>query len=247
MSRIHMAAGLNLCINALLLYGVGCMTGQRPRLWRLLAAAALGAAHAAVCLRPDCRPLGALPCRLLVLTLMGLLTFGGEGRAAASLLLVTPALENAVAQAGRGGWWQLAACIAALWLLGGFCPQRRVIPVEITRGNRTLRLRALYDTGNELRDPVTGEGVLVIGSGEALRLTGLTERQLESPLQTMESRPLPGLRLVPYQSVGAKNGLLLAMRFPDVRIGGRSRPALVAFAPQSFGREYQALAGGFLC
>ncbi len=44
-----------------------------------------------------------------------------------------------------------------------------------------------------------------------------------------------------------KNGLLLAMRFPNVRIGGRSRTALVAFAPQSFGSEYQALAGGILC
>ena len=162
-------------------------------------------------------------------------------------LLVTLALGSAVREAGRGGWWQLAATIAGIFWLTNRAPRRRLIPVEIIGQGKTIHLHALYDTGNELRDPVTGESVLVIGSPEAKRLTGLTKKQLAEPLKTMEQMPLPGLRLVPFRAVGAEHGLLLAMRFRRVRVGRRTGDALVAFAPQSFGTEYQALAGGTLC
>lgn len=247
LSRIHMVAGLNFCVNGLLLAGTGCMTGRDTRLWRLLAAAALGAVHAAVCFHPDCRFLGALPWRVLILTVMALLAFGLDARAIGTFLLVTLALGSAVREAGRGGWWQLAATIAGIFWLTNRAPRRRLIPVEIIGQGKTIHLHALYDTGNELRDPVTGESVLVIGSPEAKRLTGLTKKQLAEPLKTMEQMPLPGLRLVPFRAVGAEHGLLLAMRFRRVRVGRRRGDALVAFAPQSFGTEYQALAGGTLC
>ena len=247
LSRIHMVAGLNFCVNGLLLAGTGCMTGRDTRLWRLLAAAALGAVHAAVCLHPDCRFLGAFPWRVLILTVMALLAFGLDTRAIGTFLLVTLALGSAVREVGRGGWWQLAATIAGIFWLTNRAPRRRLIPVEITGGGSTVSIQALYDTGNELRDPVTGESVLVIGSPEAKRLTGLTKKQLAEPLKTMEQMPLPGLRLVPFRAVGAEHGLLLAMRFRRVRVGRRRGDALVAFAPQSFGTEYQALAGGTLC
>ena len=246
MSRYHVVAGLNFCINGLLLAGTGCMTGRDTRLWRLLAAAGLGAAHAAVCLRPDCRFLGALQWRVLVLTGMALVTFGLDARAMGTFLLVTLALGSAVREAGRGGWWQLAATLGGIFLLTNHS-SRRLIPVEITGQEKTIHFHALYDTGNELRDPVTGESVLVIGSGEAASLTGLTRQQLAEPLKTMEQMPVPGLRLVPFRAVGAENGLLLAMRFRQVRVGRRRGAALVAFAPQNFGTEYQALAGGTLC
>ena len=49
----------------------------------------------------------------------------------------------------------------------------------------------------------------------------LTPEQLKRPLETITASPLPGLRLIPYRAVGAENGLLLAMRFPAVRVGGR--------------------------
>ena len=245
LNKIYMVAALNFCVNALLLAGTGSLAGKELRAWRVLLASALGAVYAALCMHPVHRQLSRLPLRLLSLLAMALLSYGGDIRTGGVFVLLTMALNDAVAAAGRGGIWQLPACLLGVQLLGflAFGSGRRLVPVQIG----ALRLKALCDTGNELRDPITGEGVLVIGSGEAGQLTGLTERQLEHPLETMESRPLPGLRLVPYQAVGAKNGLLLAMRFPDVRIGGRSRTALVAFAPQSFGSEYQALAGGILC
>lgn len=249
-SRIVVAAVLNFCVNVLLLAGTGHLAGRELRPIRLLAAAILGAVYAAGCMLRPRWHLGALPWHLGVLTAMALLCYGRDIKTGGVYILLTMALSDAVAAAGRGGIWQLPLCLAGVQCLGRFAfgtAGRRLIPVEIADRGRTVRLKALYDTGNELRDPVTGESVLVIGSDPARQLTGLTEQQLHHPLETLERMPLPGLRLVPYQAVGETSGLLLAMRFQRVRLGSRSRAALVAFAPQSFGSEYQALAGGTLC
>ncbi len=250
MSKLYIVAALNFCINALLLAGTGNLAGKELRPWRLLLASALGAAYAGACMRPEMWRFASLPWRVASLAGMALLTYGPDAKTGGVFVLLTMALGYAVDAAGRGGAWQLPICLAGVQLLGRFAfggSGRKYVPVEITGADATVQLRALYDTGNELRDPITGEAVLVIGSSQARQLTGLTEAQLERPLETLEKMPLPGLRLVPYQAVGAKNGLLLAMRFPKVRMGSRSRAALVAFAPQSFGSEYQALAGGILC
>ena len=123
-------------------------------------------------------------------------------------------------------------------------PGRRLLPVEISGGGKHIRLTALVDTGNELRDPITGQSVLVIGSQAAQELTGLTPEELKRPLETITASPLPGLRLIPYRAVGSESGLLLAMRFPSVCLGGRTGAGIVAFAPQRFGEEYEGLIGG---
>ncbi len=248
LSKLCFVSALNFCINALLLAGTGNLAGKGLRPWRLLLASALGAAYAGVCLRPALRPLAGLPWRLAILGAMALVAYGPDGKTGGVFVLLTMALGYAVNAAGRGGVWQLPVCLVGVQLLGRFAlGAQRIIPVEISGDGATVHLRALWDTGNQLRDPVTGESVLVIGSSPARQLTGLTEAQLARPLETLENSPLPGLRLVPYQAVGAKNGLLLAKRFSKVRLGGRSCAALVAFAPQSFGTDYQALAGGILC
>ena len=84
----------------------------------------------------------------------------------------------------------------------------------------------------------------MIGSQAAQELTGLTPEELKRPLETITASPLPGLRLIPYRAVGSESGLLLAMRFPSVCLGGRTGPGIVAFAPQRFGEEYEGLIGG---
>ena len=90
--------------------------------------------------------------------------------------------------------------------------------------------------------------MLVIAGEVAQKLTGLTGSQLRSPLETLAARPMPGLRLIPYRAVGQKGGMLLALRFSDVKIGSRVRSAVVAFAPEGLGSgdRYQALTGGVL-
>ena len=96
-------------------------------------------------------------------------------------------------------------------------------------------------TGNTLQDPVTGQPVLVIGADAANRLTGLSREQLRSPVESLEA--LPGLRLVPYRTVGG-SGLMLARKYQNVKIGKWKGSQLVAFAPERLGGGYEALTGG---
>lgn len=239
--------GINFLVNALLLAGTARMAGQRPAFLRLLAAALLGTAHALGCLLPGFQFLGALHWRLVCLVLMSLTAYGGELRLGCIFSLLTLALEGTALAYGRGGRWQLPLFAAALFILGkyAFGPRgRRLLPAEIEGNGKRLTVTALLDTGNELRDPITAEPVLVIDCLRARELTGLTREQLRHPLETMTHSTLPGLRLIPYRAVGAENGLLLALRVPAVRIGGRKRPGIVAMAPQSFGEDFQAIAGG---
>lgn len=247
LERLWKVAAVSLLVNALLLLGTARLAGRgiSPRRW--LAAALLGAAHGAGCLVPGFGFLGGLHWRLVSLGLMGVLAFGPDGKLCCIYAMLTMALDGAALAAGRGGLWQLPLYAAGVFLLGKFAfgqPGRRLLPVEISGGGKHIRLTALVDTGNELRDPITGQSVLVIGSQAARELTGLTTEELQRPLETITASPLPGLRLIPYRAVGSESGLLLAMRFPVVCMGGRRGPGIVAFAPQRFGEEYDGLIGG---
>ena len=121
---------------------------------------------------------------------------------------------------------------------------KRFVPVELTYGGKQVKLTALQDTGNTLRDPLTGQQILVVGPQVAAALTGLTRQQLRDPAGAVGA--LPGLRLVPYRAVGTDGGMLLALRLNRVKIGQWQGSSLVAFAPEGLGEheEYQALTGG---
>ena len=121
--------------------------------------------------------------------------------------------------------------------------RKRLVEVSLNYQGKTLRFTALYDTGNELRDPVTGEGVLVLSDTIAGELTDLPKEAFAHPVESIAL--LPGLRLIPYQTVG-NAGFLLAMRIPEAKIGNRQGSVVVAFSPRHFGRNYQALTGGML-
>ena len=119
--------------------------------------------------------------------------------------------------------------------------------LKLTLGEKTVSMLALQDTGNTLRDPVSGESVVVISPRAARNLTGLTEEDLRAPLETLARRPIPGLRLIPYRAVGA-GGLLLGLKIQEAELDGKKQSLLVAFAPEGLGNGdmYQALTGGAL-
>lgn len=247
--QLYYVVFLNFCVNWLLLTGAAKQAGLRGRMGRIALAAGLGAVHAAGCVLSGFRFLGALHWRLVCLVLMSALAFG-TGRAAwkpgSLFTLEVMALGGAASIAGDS--WLLLLFAVAVRILSRYSMgtgRRTLLPVEIRGREGTVRLTALHDTGNELRDPVTGEPVLVVGRSAALRLAGLTAGQLADPLAALGT--IPGLRLIPYHSVDSDSGLLLAMRFPSVRIGGREHSGIVAFAPGGLeGEDYQALAGGIL-
>lgn len=245
---------LNFGVDLLLLLGTNRLAGFPPGLRRLIPAALLGAFYSGACLLPGFRFLGSTLWRLASLGLMAVTAFGWNPSAlkrCGIFLLLSMALGGTVYLLGRSSVPALLLAAAALWGLsrvafGGQVGGKEYVSVELAREGHCVHLTALRDTGNTLRDPVSGEPVLVIGSEAAEELTGLTRQQLSRPLETLALRPLPGLRLVPYHAVGNSGGMLLAMRFRNVRIGQVRRDAIVAFACDGLGRGevYQALTGG---
>lgn len=245
---------VNFLVDFLLLLGTNRLSGFPAGIRRCAAAALVGAVYSGGCLLPGFRFLGNPLWRCVSLGLIGVLAFGcnsGAVKRCGVFLLLSLAMGGLALSVGRGDGFSLTFCAASCLLLsvlsfGGRIGGREYVPVQITEGDHTASLLALKDTGNTLRDPVTGEQVLIISSEAARRLTGLTPQQLQHPLETLAFRPVPGLRLIPYRSVGNAGGFLLAKRFSNVTIADRKQSALVAFAAEGLGTGecYQALMGG---
>lgn len=243
---------LNLLVNLLLLLAAGRLCGHSVGLVRGLSAAALGGFHAAGCLVPGFYFLGNTLWRAVSLSLMAFIAFGlsvSGFRRGLVFMFLSFALSGAVQWLGKGGAAGLLGSAGMICLLcgigfGGRIGSTAYIPVELSYQDKRLRLTALRDTGNTLIDPITGRQVLIIGADAAKKLTGLTRDQLQKPVETIGA--LPGLRLIPYRSVGKEHGLLLALRLQDVKIGSWKGSSLVAFAPEGLSGEggYQALTGG---
>lgn len=243
---------LNFLVDFLLLLGTNRLAGYPAGPGRAAAAAALGGVYGGVCLLPGFRFLGNILWRTVSLGLMGTIAFGLDRstvRRCVLFVLLSMALGGIALGLGSGSFPALlgaAAGVTGLCLVGfrGRADDRRYIPVLLERGGKQVRLLALYDTGNTLRDPLTGQPVLVAGERIGRELLGLTRQDLSDPVSGMVQRP--GLRLIPYRAVGKRQGMLLAVNIPRARIGNRERSVLVAFAPEGLEQtgEFEALIGG---
>ena len=246
---------LNFIVDFLLLAGTNRLLGFPGPLWRCALAAAVGALYSGLCLMRGFSFLGNPLWRLISFAGMSVIAFGcsfSAFRRGGVFWILSMALGGIALSFGKGQFLPLVLCAAGLWLLcrmgfGDGMPGSEYLPVTLKREGITVRTTALRDTGNTLRDPITGEQVLVISAALAQQLTGLTPDQLASPLETMAGHSIPGLRLIPYRAVGGA-GMLLALRFDSVTMGTREQSALVAFAPEEIGngKLYQALAGGVI-
>lgn len=232
-------------VNVLLLFAAGQLMGGGWRAIRILAAAVLCGLFAGFSLVPGFAFLEHFLWRLCSLLLTGLLAYGFSRKAYGTTLLfslLNLSLGGITSSQNELLAWLLGAAgigLACLVLGKG----QNLVPVELTYRDRTLRITALRDTGNTLRDPITGKAVLIVGADIAEVLTGLSRAALRDPVKTVET--VPGLRLIPYKTVG-NTGFLLAVSIPDAKIGNRRGNTLVAFSPNLFGSNYQALTGGMV-
>ena len=247
---------LNFLVDFLLLLGTNRLTGYPPGVKRVALAAALGSVYAAFCLIPEFRFLGNMLWRIVFLTLMAMLAFGfqaGTIQRGAVFVLLSMALGGIASGFGMVDFFALLVCALLLWLLccagfGGQVGGTVYVPVELNWQGRSLKLLALKDTGNTLRDPLTGEQVLVCGADVGEELLGLDRMAFLDPAGTALSGLIPGVRLVPYRAVGQPAGMLLAVRMKAVKLGEKSVDPLVAFAPNVIaeGKNYRMLTGGML-
>ena len=247
---------LNFGVDYLLLLGTNRLVGCRGSHAGMLLAAGLGAVYGGLCMVPDFRFFGNTIWRIISLAGMAVLAFGWNGsalRRGTIFLFLAMALGGITTALNSREFWAIllaAAGVTVMCRVGfrGKALTQKYVPVTLRAGDKQLKLTALVDTGNTLKDPVTGQQVLVAGPDIAKTVTGLTPKELASPIETVSSGKYRGLRLIPYRAVGQSAGMLLAMSFDEVWIDGKQAGTIVAFAPESFGtaEAYQALAGGVL-
>ena len=245
---------LNFAVDYLLLLCAERVAGYVPAWGRIAWASVLGGIYSGVCLLPGFRFLGNIVWRIMALAVMSVIAFGinsGTVRKSVIFILMTMALGGAVSGLQAGSFDQLlgtAFSVTVLCLLGfkGKTEAARYLPVELEYNGRKMRMTALHDTGNTLRDPISGEQVFIAGADVGIGLFGLKMTDLENPLETVLHPPISGLRLIPFSSVGQPSGMLLAVRCVSARIDRWHGRPLIAFSSQKIGKDdiYQLLAGG---
>ena len=272
------AFAVNGSVNYLLLLSAACLAGAPLRRGRFLLAAALGGLYAAASFVPALAFLRTAGMKAVLLAVMALTAFGAR-RQTVKLALLFAAISAALAGAAmlaaqllrldplllpNGVFYPLRA--RAILFLAALCcglchlilsrvtaHSGQLIPLTIRLGPHAVPLTALLDTGNTLKDPLTGEPVLVVDAGVAARLlpdAGLNAAALADPAglfaSLSEQYPSDRFRLIPYRAVGTASGLLLAVRCSVTGKSGRSEPKLVAFSPTPVSQtgEFDALIGG---
>ncbi len=235
-----------------LLLGTNRILGAQSHLIRLGLGALLGAIHSGLCVASGYRLLAGAFWNVICLFLGGMVAFGARRDSLGKCVLyavLSMGISWLTVAAGGGQWIRVVGALGIFFLslrVVGRRKEENIMSVEISYQNEKVNIWALRDTGNGLKDPITGKPVLVVGPKVAQKLLGLTQQQLENPVDSVGC--VPGLRLIPYHTIGKENGLLLGMRIHNTRIGTWQGSTIVAFAPYGLGERenYQALTGGYL-
>ena len=269
---------LNSVVDYLLLSASGSLLGVPIQRGRLAAAGALGGIYAVLSLIPQLGFLQTVCFRLLTAALLCLCAFGqvrGILRQTVVLFLLAAAFSGITllltecfsapgALIGGTVYYPLSVGVLVLtaggatglivWGLGRLMQHGgNIAQVDLRLDGRKKRLTALYDTGNTLRDPMSGQRVMVADwtlLRELFPELGLKPEEVRRPGTLMErmAREVPQLhpRLIPYKTASTEQGMLLALRPEWMQVDGKEEKMLVAFSPVtvSDGGGYQALLGG---
>lgn len=244
-----------------LLWAAGKLCQAPRRRLRLLAAGCLGAAYAVLALLWP--PAASLPGKGASLAAMLLLAYGGERglwRLSLAFLAMCAVYAGvAAAVVWTAGSASLRALVFALGMSMGVC----ALPfrfsgrrggrarLRLVAGDRSVDLTALRDTGNRLREPLSGAPALI---AEEAELLPLLEPELQERLRATAGFPAPerlpllgpGFRLLPYRTLDG-GGFLLAFRPEQVYVDGVPCPGMWAAlspGPLRPGDGCAALVGG---
>lgn len=268
---------LNLLLDYLLLLAAAQLSGRTLHRLRLLACAAGGGAYAVLTFLPGCGFLRTPLCQLAVGSIIALCAYGGRGRPALLFLLLSGGLAGFVLALGlwagsptgllgrvyRGevSWPLLLGAALGFYVLlrlllgqGARHGGGELLKITISVCGRKQTVTALHDTGNTLRDPVSGRPALVLERNAAEELwPPEVAVVLASPLPPEEKMArlhrqgaAVTFSLLPFRSVGTPAGLLLAARSDYIEINGcryPRTPVALSEHPVSDGGGYHALWG----
>ena len=243
---------LNFICDYLILLGSARVCGVLPHRMRYCVAALLGAVYAVLSVLPGFAFLTLLPIKLASGILMALIAFAREPkfwRCAAVFFAVSAVFGGtlwalSVQSGGMQNAMYLPVSTPALVLSFGIIyaalslvfrrtaksTGKAVHTVVIGFCGQSVTLRALYDSGNCLYDPMSGSEVLIAGAAQLVPLLGEGAESL-SPTELL-TLYAGKMRLIPYSAVGTQNGLLPAFRPDSLTVDGKVREdILVAVSP----------------
>ena len=269
---------VNSLIDYLLLMVCGNVTGTPVRRKRVLISGLFGGIYAVLCLMPGLSFLEGLLWKGLAAWFLCLLAFGtrpGMLRRSVVLILLAAAFSGLVllltemfsapaSLIGSTVYYPVTLPVLMLTAGGSYGLMQMalsrlthhggdIVNVEVTLCGVRRAFTALRDTGNTLRDPISGWGVMVADWNVlAVGVHGreLTRQAVEQPTlglgQLMTIAPELKPRLIPYKTVGVASGLLLAVCPEEIKVDGKKEQLLLAFSavPVSDGGGYEALIGG---
>lgn len=254
----------NLAIDYILLLVSSRISGVPARRWRVALAAVIGGVYALFCALTPGSVLTSLFIKLSVGLLMVAAVFGFRARLLRVALVffgVSAAFAGAILAAclvsGRNvdlysgvNFGTLILSFAVFYALFGLVfravgshrVKGEVERLTVTYRGRKVTLPALLDTGNGLREPLSGlpvtvcslEAVAPLLDPEALNVL----RAYPDPAKAVEAlgeRQNYSFILVPYRAVGTKGGMLPAFRPDSVRAGLREIDTLIAVDPGGLG------------
>lgn len=243
---------LNFICDYLILLGSARVCGVLLRRVRYAVAALFGAVYAVASVLPGFAFLTLLPVKLASGVLMALIAFAKESkfwRCAAVFFAVSAVFGGtlwalSVQGGGMGNAVYLPVSMPVLVLSFGIIyaalslvfrrtaksTGKAVHTVVIGFCGQSVTLRALYDSGNCLYDPMTGSQVLIAEAQQLAPLLGEGAKDL-SPTELI-TLYAGKMRLVPYSAVGTQSGLLPAFRPDSLTVDGKAREdILVAISP----------------
>lgn len=236
---------------------------------RIIAAAVLGGIYAVFAALPSFEFLNTLFVKGLFSAVMVLLAFGTHRsffRILVIFISVSAALGGIIyaVSLGTDGIFTTpglsaialsflcAAGVITLAFRRSGKPSGKTHKISVEYFGKSSVYTAFVDTGNSLKDPISGKPVIIIGVDDLSPvLPGELYKLLKNLTPTDFLQALSGthhagkFRLLPYSAVGVKSGMLPAMR-AEVKIDGTPAPGiLIAISPTSVsdGGAYSALIG----
>lgn len=270
---------INTLIDYLLLLITGRLSGFPLQRKRYFFAALLGGFYAVVVWIPSMMFLGTIPGKALIWILLARIAFGKTpnfikitlllglvSSSLAGIVLVSseilqnqsgisfPEIHSSVLITGLG------LCALVYILLQSFFRESVsdvLLQCNVSIAGNTVSFMTLLDTGNQLRNPLNGQPILIV-SMHALEPV-LPNLLSVSNSQTHSASPIALLKyirsvspnlcpnLIPYQALGVSSSMLLTLRTDCIKIGNKTYPhAIIALTPTPLAPGVAALWGGQL-
>lgn len=272
---------VNLVVNYVILLAAGKMTDTPAHGKRVALVSCLGALYSVSSLVLPYQPLFSFPARILAGLLMVTLSYP-EAKGISFVHLATAFYTCSILVAGcalalnmwgkpfltrlslyypSARWWTLAVALGlvsagcVIWKALNLSPVRQfpLMQVEIALDGQSICLKGMVDTGNQLRDPLSGLPVIIV-DWDSLKpiipqeMSYFFQAAWDKAASKLASPPAgTRLRLIPFTGVSGNSGILPGFKPDALYLTGKQgrfkKAAVVGVSGKPLSRRglYQAL------